>query len=183
MKFRLISKTATKRRVGLEDRYLRFGLVLVSIAGLLLILDSSLIRPHVFEAFGLRDIRTEIDTKKGVLIESALINEAVQLSKVKLQPCSKFDENKVSETDIADYLGASLGLLQKISEADQSLSKIAVRNKRTELFNSLVTESQKQTEFYNSRLVRCYSKEQDALMVSKRADTVRVAIDILREKL
>lgn len=153
--------------------YLRLFLIFVGVAVFLLYLDSSHVRPYLFELLGLRDTRTEIRNASNVTASGEIVKNAILESKSNSKPCIKLDEPKADDGDIADYLRRSNVLLEKIAETEQKFETIKNINAKIELYNALVRDAGMLTDFYNQKLVRCYTNTQDVIAVSKRADTVR----------
>ena len=162
--------------------YLRLFLVFVGVAVFLLYLDSSHVRPYLFELLGLRDTRTEIRNASNVTASGEIVKNAILESKSNSKPCIKLDEPKADDGDIADYLRRSNVLLEKIAETEQKFETIKNINAKIELYNALVRDAGMLTDFYNQKLVRCYTNTQDVIAVSKRADTVKKSLDALSAK-
>jgi hypothetical protein len=162
--------------------YLRLFLVFVGVAVFLLYLDSSHVRPYLFELLGLRDTRTEIRNASNVTASGEIVKNAILGSKSNSKPCTKLDETKADDGDIADYLRRSNVLLEKISETEQKFETIKNINSKIELHNALVRDAGMLTDFYNQKLVRCYTNTQDVIAVSKRADTLKKSLDALSAK-
>lgn len=183
MKLRLIPKSRQGTAKTPERRYLQLFAVFLSLGVILLFVDSPLLRPHLHSWFGIRDVRTEINKESMIRTESEFVRFASSTSKIDLIPCRSRDETKVDESDIADYLSRSNDLLSKIFDFEKLLGHLVSKNERIHRFNSLVSDSQGLTDFYNERLVRCYLNESDAVSVSKRSAIIRESLEILRRKI
>lgn len=163
--------------------YLKLFLAFVGLSVLLLYLDSSHVRPYLFELLGLRDTRTEIRNESRIVASSEVIKNAVDEAKANSKPCMKVNEPRADERDIADYLRRSNSLLEKIAAAEKKFETIRSKAIKIETYNTLVKDAGALTDFYNEKLVRCYTNMQDVVAVSKRADTVKKSLDGLREKI
>lgn len=163
--------------------YLKLFLAFVGLSVFLLYLDSSHVRPHLFELLGLRDTRTEIRNESRVAASSEVVKNAIEEAKAISKPCTKANEPRADEGDIADYLKRSNVLLEKIADAEKKFETIKSKSEKIMWYNNLVQDAGILSDFYNEKLVRCYANTQDVIRVSKRADTISKSLNGLNKKI
>lgn len=166
-----------------KNRNLKLAVILIALSGFLLLIEVTELHSYIFSALNLEDYRSEIKNQSKVSASGEVVKKASDEAEAKLRPCTKLNEPKVSDEDIAQYLRQSNLLLNKVSTFETRIVNVETKAARVAIYNEIVYEAQNLTKFFNERLVRCYFNHEDPVRVAKRADTVAKALQGLKERL
>ena len=84
-----------------KNRNLKLAVILIALSGFLLLIEMTELRSYIFSALNLEDYRSEIKNQSKVSASGEVVKKANDEAEAKLRPCTKLNEPKVSDEDIA----------------------------------------------------------------------------------